>query len=150
MAAQASRHVCVIVAFIFIGFVLSRADAISDSEVVQFQKFVASHQNQPAVMKCFWVASQLSANWTNTVILLDYDRIDILINAESGDDKCAWSVFDTGTFRHVVNDTRCVVGCTRFISTVQHFSKGGVRRFWQTTKIHVRRDRYSADAERHG
>jgi hypothetical protein len=38
-------------------------------------------------MKYFRVASQLSANWKNTVILPDYDRIDILINAESGDDK---------------------------------------------------------------
>jgi hypothetical protein len=72
VATQASRHVCIIVAFIFIGFVLSRADAISDSEVVQFQKFVASHQDQPVVMKYFRVASQLSANWTNTVILPDY------------------------------------------------------------------------------
>ena len=109
VATHAARHVGVIVAFIFIGFVLSRADAISDSEVVQFQKFVASHQDQPVVMNYFRVASQLSANWTNTVILPDYDRIDILINAEAGDDKCSWSVFDTGAFRHVVNDSRRVV-----------------------------------------
>ena len=109
VAEHAARHVGVIVAFIFIGFVLSRADAISDSEVVQFQKFVASHQDQPVVMNYFRVASQLSANWTNTVILPDYDRIDILINAEAGDDKGSWSVFDTGAFRHVVNDSRCVV-----------------------------------------
>ena len=52
----------VIVAFIFIGFMLMRADAISDSEVVQFQKFVASHQDQPIIMNYFRVASQLSAN----------------------------------------------------------------------------------------
>ena len=106
---EAARHGMVIVAFIFIGFMLMRADAISDSEVVQFQKFVASHQDQPVVMNYFRVASQLSANWTNTIILPDYDRIDILLNAEPGDDKCEWSVFDTGAFRHVVNDPSCVV-----------------------------------------
>ena len=55
------------------------------------------------------MASQLSANWTNTIILPDYDRIDILLNAEPGDDKCEWSVYDTGAFRHVVNDPERVV-----------------------------------------
>ena len=54
---EATRHSMVIVAFIFIGFMLMRADAISDSEVVQFQKFVASHQDQPVVMNYFRVAS---------------------------------------------------------------------------------------------
>ena len=43
---EAARHGMVIVAFIFIGFMRMRADAISDSEVVQFQKFVASHQDR--------------------------------------------------------------------------------------------------------
>ena len=66
--------------------------------VVQFQKFVASHQDQPVVMNYFRMASQLSANWTNTVILPDYDRIDILLNAEPGDEKYAWSVFLHGCF----------------------------------------------------
>ena len=60
-------------------------------------------------MNYFRVASQISANWTNTIILPDYDRIDILLNAELGDEKCLWSVYDTGAFRHVVNDPERVV-----------------------------------------
>ena len=103
LTAMATRHVVVIVAFIFIGCILARADAISDSEVVQFQRFVAGHQDQPIVMKYYRVASQVSASWTNTIILPDYERIDVLLGAAEGDGTTEWSVYDSGAFRHVVN-----------------------------------------------
>ena len=103
LTAMATRHVVVIVAFIFIGCILARADAISDTEVAHFQRFVAGHQDQPIVMKYYRIASQVSASWTNTIILPDYERIDVLLSAADGDGTTEWLVYDTGAFRHVVN-----------------------------------------------
>ena len=44
---EAARHGTVIVAFIFIGFMLMRADAISDSEVVRFRSLLPAIKISP-------------------------------------------------------------------------------------------------------
>ena len=41
LVALATRHVAVIVTFLFIGYVLVRTDTVSDSEIAQFQHMVA-------------------------------------------------------------------------------------------------------------